>query len=378
MFPLPAIAPDPTNRHHPDFVMKLSDFDPLQGAQLQVLSPEGEARADLLPALDEPSLRLIYRRMFAARLADRRCIALQREGRMGTYPPVEGQEACQVGSALALAPTDWIVPSFRELAALLVREVPLPTILLYWMGSEAGSCLPKELRVLPVSIPVGSHTLHAAGMAMAIRYRKQPDAVICYFGDGATSEGDFHEALTFAGVAKAPVIFFCQNNGWAISVPRKQQCAAASLAAKGVGYGMPGIQIDGNDPFAAYLATTAALERARAGEGPTLIEAQTYRFGPHTTSDDPSRYRDAAEVERQRGLDPLLRYRRFLQQRGLWSEAWEAELTQEIDGWLEQAIAEAEAAPAPRPEELFASMFAELPPHLQAQRDELLAALKEG
>lgn len=358
--------------------MKLSDFDPLQGMQLQVLAPDGEAEPALLPDFDDATLQLIYQRMLAARLADRRCIALQREGRMGTYPPVEGQEGCQVGSALALAATDWIVPSFRELAVLLVREVPLSTIMLYWMGHEAGSCLPREQRVLPVAIPVGSHTLHAAGMAMAIRYQKLQDAVICYFGDGATSEGDFHEALTFAGVAKAPVVFFCQNNGWAISVPRKQQCAATSLAAKGVGYGMPGIQIDGNDPFAAYQATAAALARARAGEGPTLIEALTYRFGPHTTSDDPSRYRDEAEVEKRRPLDPLVRYRLFLQQRRLWSPEWEAELTSQTESWLEQAIAKAEAHPPPAPEEVFASMFAELPAHLRAQRDELLAALKEG
>lgn len=358
--------------------MKLSDFDPLQGDKLQVLAPDGQAAPTLLPAFDDPTLRLIYQRILTARLADRRCMLLQREGRMGTYPPVEGQEACQVGSALALKPSDWIVPSFRELAVLLSRGVELSTILLYWMGHEAGSCVPREKRVLPVSIPVGSHTLHAAGMAMAIRYQQQPDAVICYFGDGATSEGDFHEALTFAGVARAPVVFFCQNNGWAISVPRKQQCAASSLAAKGVGYGLPGIQIDGNDPFAAYLATSAALERARAGDGPTLIEALTYRFGPHTTSDDPSRYRDAAEVEQRRALDPLLRYRLFLQQRELWSAEWEQELTRQAETWMEAAIAKAEGHPKPQPEEMFASMFAELPPQLQAQRDELLAALKEG
>lgn len=358
--------------------MKLSDFDPLQGAQLQVLAPDGQAVAALLPDFDDQTLRMIYRNMFAARLADRRCMSLQREGRLGTYPPVEGQEGCQVGSALALAATDWIVPSFRELAVLLTRKVPLSTILLYWMGNEAGSCVPRQQRVLPVSIPVGSHTLHAAGMAMAIGYRKEPDAVICYFGDGATSEGDFHEALTFAGVTKAPVIFFCQNNGWAISVPRRQQCAATSLAAKGVGYGLPGIQIDGNDPFAAYLATAAALDRARAGDGPTLIEALTYRFGPHTTSDDPSRYRDEAEVEQRRPLDPLLRYRLFLQQRGLWSAEWEAELTAELEVWMERAVAEAEAFPPPGPEDMFSSMFAELPAHLQAQRDDLLELLKEG
>lgn len=358
--------------------MDLRDYDPLQGRRLQVLDPEGRADSSLLPKLDEETLRLIFRHMLAARLVDRRCIDLQREGRMGTYAPVEGQEGCQVGSALALAPGDWIVPSFRELAAALVRGVPLENVLLYWMGSEEGSRLPRELRYLPVSIPVGSHTLHAAGMGMAIRYRRQRDAVLCYFGDGATSEGDFHEALTFAGVSKAPVIFFCQNNAWAISVPRKKQCGADSLACKAVGYGMPGIQIDGNDPFAAYLATRAALERARAGEGPAFIEAVTYRLGPHTTADDPSRYRNAEEVERMRPFEPLVRTRRFLQGRGLWSEEWEKRLRAELEEWIAAAVARAEGRPAPGPDDVFDCMYAELPPALARQKGQLRAELEEG
>lgn len=358
--------------------MDFNDFDPLQGQRLQVLAADGSADAALLPELDDDALRLLFRQMLAARMVDRHCVALQREGRLGTYAPVEGQEACQVGSVLALAAGDWIVPSFRELAAVLARGVPLETVLLSWMGNEEGSRIPRSFRVLPVSIPVGSHTLHAAGMAMAIRYRRQPDAVLCCFGDGATSEGDFHEALTFAGVQRAPAVFFCQNNGWAISVPRNKQCAAESLAAKGVGYGVAAIQIDGNDPFAAYLAVRAALERARAGEGPTLVEAVTYRLGPHTTSDDPSRYRDAAEEERMRPLEPLVRYRRFLEARGLWSEKWEGELSAELEGWIEGAVKQAEAHPPPGPSDVFDHMFAELPPHLAAQRDALLASLEEG
>jgi pyruvate dehydrogenase E1 component alpha subunit len=300
--------------------MKFSDFDPLKGERLQVLAPDGEADSKLLPDFDDDTLRAVFRHMLAARLVDRQCVALQREGRLGTYPPLEGQGACQVGSAMALSETDWIVPSFRELATTLVRGVPLATTLLYWMGNEEGSRIPRKFRLLPVAIPVGTHTLHAVGVAMALQYLQEEGAVVCYFGDGATSEGDFHEAMTFAGVRRAPVVFFCQNNAWAISVPRKIQCAAETLAAKGVGYGMPGIQIDGNDPFAAYLATRTALERARAGEGPTLIEAVTYRLGPHTTSDDPSRYRDGADVEKMRAVEPLARYRRFLEKRGLWSQ----------------------------------------------------------
>lgn len=353
--------------------MKFADFDPLQGRRLQVLDPEGRADPELLPDFDDATLRLIYRRMLEARLTDRICLTLQREGRMGTYPPVEGQEACQVGSVLALDEGDWIVPSFRELAAALVRGVPLEKIFLYWMGNEEGSRLSRSLRFLPFAVPVGSQTLHAVGLAMAIAYRRQRDAVLCFFGDGATSEGDFHEALTFAGVRKAPVIFLCQNNAWAISVPCKAQCAATSLAAKGVGYGIPAIQIDGNDPFAAYLAVRAALERARDGEGPSFIEAVTYRLGPHTTSDDPRRYRSDEEVERMRPLEPLVRYRRFLEERGLWTEKWEGELATEIRSRIAEGVRLAESRPAPGPEAMFEHMFAELPPHLARQKADLLA-----
>jgi pyruvate dehydrogenase E1 component alpha subunit len=359
--------------------MQFSDYDPLKGKRLQVLTPDGEADPKLLPEFDDDTLRGIFRHMLAARLVDRHCVVLQREGRLGTYPPLEGQEACQVGSVLALAESDWIVPSFRELAATLVRGVPLETILLYWMGNEEGSRIPRKYRLLPVAIPVGTHTLHAVGMAMALSYRGEAGAVICFFGDGATSEGDFHEAMTFAGVRRAPVIFFCQNNAWAISVPRKLQCAAENLAVKAVGYGMPGIQIDGNDPFAVFLATRTALEQARAGGGPTFIEAVTYRLGPHTTSDDPSRYREDAEVEKMRALEPLVRYRRFLEKRGLWSQAWEDDLVRELEAWIEAAVGKAEAHPGPGPRDVFDHMFAELPPHLARQRAELLAHLdREG
>ncbi len=357
--------------------MKLADFDPLQGHRLQVLDPEGKADPALLPTFDDETLRLVYRRMLTARLVDQACVTLQREGRLGTYPPAEGQEGCQVGSVQALGPGDWIVPSFRELPAVLARGAPLERLLLYWMGHEEGSRLPRELRILPVAIPVGSHTLHAAGLAMAIRYRREENAVLCFFGDGATSEGDFHEALTIAGVRQAPVVFFCQNNGWAISVPRQAQCAAPSLAVKGVGYGLTAIQIDGNDPFAAYLATAAALEQARAGKGPTLIEAITYRLGPHTTSDDPGRYRSPEEVEKMRLLEPLVRYRRFLRERQLWSEEWEQELASEIGNWIADGVRRAESWPAPRPEAMFEYHFAQLPPHLARQQADLLEGLEE-
>jgi len=228
---------------------------------------------------------------------------------MGTYAPLWGQEACQIAVA-ALGPEDWLVPAYRELGAMWLRGVPLPTIYRYWIGDERGSVWDEELRVLPVAIPVGSQALHAVGLAWAMKLRWEPAVVLVYFGDGATSEGEVLEAFNFAGVFQTPTVFFCSNNQFAISVPRKGQTAARTIAQKAVGFGFPGIQIYGNDLLAVYGAVREAAERARAGQGPTLIEALTYRLGPHTTADDPTRYRDDAEVQQMKPFDPLLRVRK--------------------------------------------------------------------
>jgi len=356
--------------------VKFSDYDPLQGQILQVLNPEGDTDPALLPELGDEVFKDIFRQMLTARVADRHLVILQREGRLGTFAPIEGQEACQVGSVLPLVQGDWIVPTFRELAAMLGRGVPLEKILLFWMGNEEGNRLPKSLGVLPIAVPVASQIVHSVGMGMAFRHQRKKNAVVCYFGDGATSEGDFHEAMTFAGVTRAPVIFFCQNNAWAISVPREIQCAADSLAKKAVGYGMPGIQIDGNDPFATYLAVSAGLERARSGDGPCFIEALTYRLGPHTTSDDPHRYRSRKEEERMRALEPLSRYRAFLERRGLWTEEEEMKLTAELESWIDGEVTKAESRPAPGPDDIFDFHFASLPPGLARQKAELEAWLR--
>jgi pyruvate dehydrogenase E1 component alpha subunit len=294
----------------------------------------------------------LYEAMVRTRLFDERAFLLQREGRIGTYAPSLGQEAAQIGSAAGLEEGDWVVPSYRENGVLLARGVPMENILLYWGGDSRGMELPKRLRILPYCIPVGTQVPHAVGLALAMRYRGERAVVACYFGDGATSTGDFHEGLTFAGVTRAPVVFFCQNNQWAISVPRQRQCAAETLAQKALGYGIDGLQVDGNDVLACLFAMRDAAARARSGKGPTLIEAVTYRLGDHTTADDASRYRDPAEVEWWRRRDPLLRVRRFLERAGAWDDAREAALHDRCHREIDDAIRRAESLPPLDPADL--------------------------
>jgi len=354
--------------------MYLDRFDPLKGEKLEILDAEGRVDEGLRPDLSDAEIRRLYGRMHAMRAADQMALKLQREGRMGTYAPLWGQEACQLAAA-ALGPEDWLVPSYREMGAMWLRGVPLPTLYRYWVGDERGSVWPEELRVLPVAIPVGSQALHAVGLAWALKLRQEPGAVLVFFGDGATSEGEVLEALNFAGVFQTPTVFFCQNNQFAISVPRRRQTAAKTIAQKATAFGFPGIQIYGNDPLAVLGAVGEALERARGGGGPVLIEALTYRLGPHTTADDPTRYRDEAEVERMRLFDPLLRVRRYLEGRGLWSGSDEAALEAEVRAEVDRAVEETYSVADPDPSAIFDYTYAELPPYLRRQRIEHLAAL---
>jgi pyruvate dehydrogenase E1 component alpha subunit len=223
-------------------------------------------------------------------------VSLQRQGRFGTYAQMEGQEASLIASTYPLQPQDWMVTTYRETGAMWRHGVPLKSLSLYWMGNEFGSHMPEGVRVLPISIPVGSHPLHAVGLAYAGKYRRDNSIAITYFGDGATSEGDVHEAMNMAGVLQLPCVFLCQNNQYAISVPIREQTASATIAQKAVAYGFPGVRVDGNDIFAVYAAVEEAVARARRGEGPTLIEAYTYRLGPHTTADDPTKYRQDSSM----------------------------------------------------------------------------------
>lgn len=300
---------------------------------------------------------------------------LQRQGRFGTYAPIWGQEACQVGSAYALQKGDWVVPAFREIGATLMMGISLKSFYLYWMGNEMGSRAPEGMNVMPVSVPVGTQTLHAVGVAWAAKLRGEKVVALVFFGDGATSKGDFHEAMNFAGVFKTPTVFFCQNNQFAISVPRSLQTASKTIAQKAIAYGCDGIQVDGNDLFAVYLATKEAVEKARSGGGPTLIEGVTYRFGPHTTADDPTKYRTEAEIEPWKPLDPFVRLRFYLGEKGMWDEEIENRLTAEAQKEIDQAVKDAEAVPSPQVEEIFQYVFAEMPHPLKEQLEYLKSTL---
>lgn len=352
-------------------------FNPLRGEMLTILHPDGRCDEKLRPDLSHEAVQTLYRKMVLIRLADQRALTLQRQGRLGTYAPVQGQEAAQVGSAYALGEDDWIFPSFREMGACTMRGMTLKDVYLYWMGNEMGQKTSEEVHVFPVSIPVGSHPIHAVGAAWAAKLRGEKMVTVAYFGDGATSEGDFHEAMNFAGVFQTPTIFFCQNNQYAISVPRKLQTAAKTLAQKAIAYGFPGIQVDGNDVFAVYAATKEARERALSNGGPTMIEAVTYRFGPHTTADDPTKYRKDEELEEWKPRDPLLRTQRYLQEKGLWTEKLEQEIKKEAEVLIDQAIQEAEGFPPPEPGEFFRFTFEELPSHLEEQLADFVAFAQE-
>jgi len=355
----------------------IEKFDPLKGEMLRILNPDGRLEENLHSGLSDERIRELFQKVLFIRMLDRKALSLQRQGRMGTYAPVEGQEAGQVGSAFALGEEDWVFPSFRETGVLYLRGVPVRDILLYWMGDERGARFPEDVRVFPISVPVGTHTLHAVGAAWAARLRKEKTCTIVYFGDGATSEGDFHEAMNFAGVFQAPVIFFCQNNHYAISLPRKRQTAAKTIAQKAIAYGFEGVQIDGNDLPAAYAATREAREKALAGRGPTLIEAVTYRFGPHTTADDPTKYRKEEEIEEWKSRDPVIRLEKYLAGKGLWDKNREGEFRAEAEEKINRAVQEAEAVPPPAVEDIFRYTYSKMTRALEEQLNDYRAFLQE-
>ncbi|MGQ9857452.1 MAG: pyruvate dehydrogenase (acetyl-transferring) E1 component subunit alpha [Thermodesulfobacteriota bacterium] len=356
-------------------------FDPaiLEGVEmLRILKPDGRMEEELRPEdLTDERIQALYREMVFLRLADQRALNLQRQGRMGTYAPFMGQEAAQVGSAAALGKEDWMFPSFRETAAMYMRGVPLAMIFAYWMGNQAGQRFPEGVRVMPISIPVGTHPLHAVGFAWASKIRGEPLCTIAYVGDGASSKGDFHEAMNMAGVFKTPTIFFCQNNHYAISVPRSLQTASRTIAQKALAYGFPGIQVDGNDLVAVYAATQQARRRALAGEGPTLIEAVTYRMGPHTTADDPTRYRTQEEVEAWKPMDPLLRVRKHLERCCLWDQEMDEAVRAFAEEKLNRVVEEAEGFPEPQPQDIFSYTLEEMPVALEKQMRDYLDFLNE-
>ncbi len=341
---------------------------------LSILDSDGNLDSTLEPDLSPEDLKRLYRAMLLGRRLDERMLRLQRQGRIGTFAPIKGQEASQMGSAFTLRPTDWTVPSFRETAAMLWRGWPIEKLLRFFAGYLEGGQPAPEQRDLPICIPVATQLPHAVGLAYAIQYRGDDAVVMAYCGDGATSEGDFHEALNFAGVWHVPVLFVVQNNQWAISMPLKKQTHSRTLAQKALAYGFPGIQVDGNDVLAVYAASREAVDRARRGQGPTLIECVTYRLGVHTTADDPTKYRAEEEVKAWERKDPLTRFGAYLEKKNLLEQG----LEEELDAEIARGVTAFEATAPADPLGMFEHAYGEPPPHLREQRARMAARLESS
>jgi pyruvate dehydrogenase E1 component alpha subunit len=343
---------------------------------LQILDENGVLDEKLAKdTLTDDQVLHLYQFMVTCRALDEIAFKLQRSGRMGTYPQNKGQEANAIGSGFAAKKgVDFLVPCYRENAALFLHGLPMHYILLHWMGDERGNQIPEGVNMTPLSIPIGTQMLHAAGIAWAFKLRKEARVAITYFGDGATSEGDFHEAMNFASTLQVPCVFYCQNNQWAISVPREIQMNSETVAQKAIAYGMPTIQVDGNDLFAVYKASRDAIERARAGGGPSFIEAVTYRLADHTTADDARRYRDPNEVEAWTAKDPLIRLRKYLEGKGLWNAELQAAHEEKSRAIVAEVVKTAEGIAKPSTDDIFDSTFATLPPELERQKRTLRTA----
>src|SRR3989344_7270856 len=306
--------------------------------KLEVLAKGGNVDKKLMPKLNKKDIKKLYEFMILTRVFDKKALSLQRQGRLGTYASMEGQEAAIIGSSFALKKEDWLFPCFRENGALILRGLPMENLFMYWAGDERGMNIPKNVNIFPISIPVGTQILHAVGMAFAAKIKAHKVCSLVYFGDGATSEGDFHEGMNIAGVFKLPVVFICQNNQYAISVKREKQTASETLAQKAIAYGFNGIQVDGNDVFAVYKATKEALDLARKGKGPTLIECYTYRINDHTTSDDSKKYRDEKEVNEWRKKDPIIRLWYYMKNKKLWSKEYEKKIIEKLTKAVEESV----------------------------------------
>lgn len=327
--------------------------------------------------ISESFTKQLYEKLILVRTFDRKAISLQRQGRLGTYAPFEGQEAAQVGSALALNEDDWLFPTYRDHAAMITFGHSLKTAFLYWKGRVEGCLPPEGKKIFPPAVPIATQLPHATGAALAEKWRGTKNAAIVYFGDGATSEGDFHEGLNFASVFQAPVVFFNQNNHYAISVPIEKQMNSRTIAQKAFAYDIPGYRIDGNDIFAVYFYTKKALDDAREGKGPSLIEAVTWRYGAHTTADDPSKYRNQEESRQKREkIDPILRLERFMKNHGFWDEQYANSVQENANQLIEEAIQMMEAYPPPNVHDLFDHVFEKPTWTIQQQKDEYLEFLQ--
>ncbi len=358
--------------------MTLHTLDNFSIDYLQILDENGEVDTDLEPDLSREDLLKLHYYMTFSRMVDSRILNLQRQGRLGTLPASTGQEASFCAPVLAINDTDWFVGSYRELGGRLMRGEPLINTLHFFNGFEEGSLNPKSPRTLPVSIILASQLPHSVGLAYGSRLQGEKDTVsLAIFGDGSTSEGDFHEALNFAGVLNAPVIFLCQNNQFAISTPRELQTKSATIAQKAIAYGMPGIQVDGNDPLAVFKAVDDAVKRAREDKGPSLIEAVTYRMLMHTTADDPTRYRDDDQVESWKAKDPLKRFFKYLNNKQYWDEKKQSDLEIELKQVIDQAVKEFEAQKEFKPDAPFDYVFEKSFHLIEQQRAQFLDELNK-
>jgi pyruvate dehydrogenase E1 component alpha subunit len=346
---------------------------------VQLLDTEGHCDAPVIAELPREKIVDMYRLMVLTRMWNDKGKSLQRQGRLGTLPSLRGQEAASVGIAYGMGEDDWFVPAFREAGVLFRLGIPLRDQYLFWGGDERGGKIPDGLKVTNISIIVGGHLPHAVGIAYAAKYKKEHSAVICVMGDGATSEGDFHESLNMAAVMNLPVVFVIQNNGWAISTPNNRQSATETFAEKGNAYGIENIRVDGNDAFAIYETIKKYADRARDEFKPVLIELLTYRMDDHTTADDATRYRSDDEVEEWRKKDPVDRLRKYLQHERQWTEEEELEVIEECSQEVDDAVKEYEEFPKANPRDMFKYMYSDKPWHLQeAEKDVEYWLNKEG
>lgn len=354
---------------------------------LTIIDPDGKTQKGKDPNLPAAELQRLYRLMVTTRVMDDRGLALQRQGRIGFYLQSTGQEASHLGAAYALRASDWLFPAYRQPGILLLRGLDPTQVVCEWFGNEGDTSKGRQMPVhysfrainfVSISSPIGTQLSQAAGAGMAARIRGDDTVFMTFCGDGGTSSNDFHCGLNFAAVYKAPVVFVVENNGWAISVPQRCQTASESMAIKAQAYGMPGVRVDGNDILAVYRACKEAVDRARAGEGPTLIETVTYRMASHSSSDDAARYRDAKEYESWKQKDPIARFRQYLQHKKLWNEAFEQEVLDTAKAQIQAAVNAAEARPNPAVPTLFDDVYMNLTPQLQEQRQELLDLVKKG
>ncbi len=345
---------------------------------IQILNENGTAGDKKISGINEKLTMKMYRLMNLTRLWNEKALSLQRQGRMGTLASVRGQEASNIGMALPLQESDWFVPAFREYGSLFTQGLSLVDQYRYWGGDERGGNIPDKLNITPTCITIGAHLLHAAGIAHAAKIKGEKIMVLSSSGDGSTSQGDFHEALNWAGVFKLPVVFVIQNNHWAISLPVEKQTATKTLAEKASAYAIDGIRVDGNDVFAVYQTIKKYADRARDEHKPALIELVTYRMGDHTTADDATRYRKPEIMKEWEKKDPIERLKKYLMNKHNWNEKKDTALIEELTKELDQAVKEYENADQNDPSSMFQYMYSEMPWHLKEQMEEVREFSKQG